>query len=387
MPKQTQRGFSLVELLVAVAFTAILMAGMAGVYKSSITNFQTAGEKLSAIRRGRVAIDMLSDDLNSAGMFLVDLNVPPTTLQNSNPGFWVNPEQTVTLSDGTVVADQLLFYYDQALPFEGKVRPPAGETMVQGQGRKEGDQSQDASSAQSRQITIETGDPSFATMVQVGQYFIVKDQYQLKQIETVSSSPGSSVVTVVPSFKQAGAAGERLGTVAHSAQNDRYDAPVTFIIPAQMVRYSIQARSMDPTDPAHTVPCLVREQGDYSASAVGGIATVTQTSVLAEDVTGLKIYFSVDGGRTWLRCDPGGGWGGFKTKVNAALAGGYGRPGYQTLDTPAWFREIPLTVRVDVTTRTAQQRVEYSTTTTARAYKEKVNSLVLRPRHFGLSMQ
>ena len=53
---------------------------------------------------------------------------------------------------------------------------------------------------------------------------------------------------------------------------------------------------------------------------------------------------------------------------------------------PAWFREIPVLIRVDVTTRTSLRREEYGTTATPTlSYKEQTHSLVLRPRHFGLS--
>jgi len=48
--------------------------------------------------------------------------------------------------------------------------------------------------------------------------------------------------------------------------------------------------------------------------------------------------------------------------------------------------DTPLTlVRVNVTTRTAVQRSEYSTTGNTLAYKEQTQSLMLLPRHFGLN--
>ena len=46
-----QRGFSLVELLVALVFTMVLMAGMANVYRASLSSFYTSGESISSVRR------------------------------------------------------------------------------------------------------------------------------------------------------------------------------------------------------------------------------------------------------------------------------------------------------------------------------------------------
>lgn len=389
MPKSSEQGFSLIELMVALAFTAVLMAGMAGVYKSSITTFTTAGERLSAVRRGRVAIDVLSDDLNVAGMFLRTLTAPPSgakALSTVNPGFWVNPDQAVTLTDGALRADEFYFYYDQPLPFEATLVPQNGAPADKGLMALENDFSQDLSQDTARTKFIDTKDPSFASMIQVGQFFYVKDQTAVKTIESIKSVSGN-IVEVVVSDKNADAAGARTGNVGISLYNDRKDAPIMVVVPEQMVKYSIKARAVDPSDPSRTVPCLVREQGTYQSGAPGlPAASITNVNVLAEDVTGLKVYMSVDGGRTWIREDAGGGWSAYKTKVNAALALGYGRPEQQTIESATWFREIPVTIRVDVTTRTAAKRMEYGASTTATSYKERVSTFVLRPRHFGLSM-
>lgn len=388
MPKQDQRGFSLVELMVALAFTGILMAGMGSVYKSSISAFATAGEKLSATRRGRIAIDVLSDDLNVAGMFLTTMNGVPQdpqfALSNANPGFWVNPDQPVTLSDGTLKYDEFYFYYDQVLPFQGSLVVNTPGTQNPGLQVLEGTNA-DASAAGARTVIIDTHDVSFAPMVAVGQYIYVLDQTTPRVIESITAVNGTRV-TVVTKASTATASGGRPGTQGIGTTNDRDGVPIQVLIPAQMVKYSLQARAVDPADPAHTVPCLVREQGAYSGSAVGlPAAMVAQQQVIAEDVTGLKLFISVDGGRTWLRESAGAGWSGYQLKVNTALASGYGRPGQQTINDATWFREIPVTLRLDVTTRTAQQRSEYGTTGTSVTYKEKVSSFVMRPRHFGLS--
>ena len=90
------QGFSLVEMLVALVFTGILMAGMATVFKTSLSTFYTSGEQLSSARRNRMSIDLLGDDLNAACMYLLDPSVPPAVVA-TNPPFYILPNMAVTL--------------------------------------------------------------------------------------------------------------------------------------------------------------------------------------------------------------------------------------------------------------------------------------------------
>ena len=48
------QGFSLVELMVALFFTGLLMAGLGKVYQASLTSFHTSSERITAGRRGRI---------------------------------------------------------------------------------------------------------------------------------------------------------------------------------------------------------------------------------------------------------------------------------------------------------------------------------------------
>ena len=112
------RGFSLVELLVALVFTMTLMAGMANVYKASLSSFYTSGESISHVRRNRMSMDLLADDLNQACMYLADLAVPPATSATMQP-FFVWPNMPIEGSDDPATSDELYFYVDQSLPFEG----------------------------------------------------------------------------------------------------------------------------------------------------------------------------------------------------------------------------------------------------------------------------
>lgn len=395
------QGFSLVELMVALFFTGLLMAGLGKVYQASLTSFHTSSERITAGRRGRIAIDMLSDDLNQAGMYLATLTDYPANLQPSNPGFWVNPNVPLVLSDGSLKGDQIFFYYDEGMPFEATLAS-AGSMGVAGGGASASQadlvlqnktQAVDSSMVT---YTMETGDPSFAGMVKKGQLVLFKDGWSPGKIGQNPIVSGTQVTVEIERanvLSDAGsgpqaADGSVTGQVELSVERHRIGSPITFVRPAQAVVYSLQSRNLDPSDATRTVPCLVRQQGDYSAS---GLGFVSRTDILAEDVSGLKVYFSVDGGRNWVREETAtgftSGWvNGLRKKTEDALALGYGRMGYMSLAGASWFRDIPVLVRVDVTTRTATKREEYGNPTLhTTAYKEQTQSLVLRPRHFGLT--
>ena len=179
---------------------------------------------------------------------------------------------------------------------------------------------------------------------------------------------------------------------------------VVFIQPAQMVRYHIAMLMLDPLGTA--IPCLVREQGDYvNSSAFAPNTSLTQ--VIAENVTGFKVYLSANSGADWAGMDltatnddtkldgwtgtPAaggvGGTSGVQTELDAQLLN-VNRVDYTaSAGNLNWYRDIPVLVRLDVTTRTATQRAEYSSTPNALAYKALTQTLVLIPRHFGLPMK
>ena len=119
-----QRGFSLVELLVALLFTSILMAGMAKVFQSSLGVFVASSETISSGRRNRMAMDLLYDDLNKAGMVPSTLFWYPAVNITLNPPFQVTPNVSYDPTSKTDVAaalakaDMLDFFYDEILPYD-----------------------------------------------------------------------------------------------------------------------------------------------------------------------------------------------------------------------------------------------------------------------------
>ena len=73
--------------------------------------------------------------------------------------------------------------------------------------------------------------------------------------------------------------------------------------------------------------------------------------------------------------------------LNAQLAK-VGRSGFLTTQgNPDWYRDMPTLVRLDITTRSALKRSEYSSNGLTLAYKNLTQSMVLVPRHFGLTLK
>lgn len=378
-------GFSLVELLVALVFTMILMAGMAAVFKASLSTFYTSGEVLSSVRRNRMSIDLLGDDLNNAAMYLVDLSVPPSTVATTPP-FFVLPNMPI---DGAgpndpQIADELYFYMDQPLPFEGRLGPVAAPQLTAAELVVSGTAPDEAN----RTFTVDCLNSTNAKQVKKGQVFIFKDSWETAYISGEPTAGGSDQeITVVagadPKATMTGIGSAGLPSKAkHLPQSG-----IIFLQPAQMVRYRVVMLQLDPTN-ANGIPCLVREQVNYGdAFAVG-----TPQQIITENVSGLKVYLSADAGRNWAGVgivDTGfsAGWDqGIRAQLDTQLENS-GRPDFKTTRlSDHWFRSIPTLVRVDVSTRTATQRTEYASVANTVDYKNTTQSLVFVPRHSGLTM-
>ena len=395
-------GFSLVELLVAVMFIGILMAGMANVFKSSVSTLATSSEGISSARRNRMSIDLLYDDLNTAGLYITDLSSPPL-LASSNPAFYVLPNMPVagvaasdlisnTLTPQT--ADELYFYLDQPLPFEGTLTDTGGTGTNSAQSASQLVMAGAAPVAGvDNKFTIECWNAAYANMVQAGYCAVIKDSWEVLYVQ--APAPAGTTVTFTtgtnPSVAMTGVG----PSGAPPKTKHLLNSSVLFYQPAQMVRYQVQMKLYDPQKPTG-VPCLVRDQGTYTAA--GFVAVPALQTIVAENVDGFKVYLSAGTDPTTKQIAWAGlnqtyagftaGWAnGMQVDLNTQL-GKVGRPNYTTTSgDPGWLRDIPTLVRLDITTRTATQRSEYSTTPlTTTAYKYFIQSLVIVPRHSGLTM-
>ncbi len=390
-------GFSLVELMVALVFISLLMAGMANVFKSSLNTFYASGETLSSHRRNLMAGEMLYDDLNSAGMYLLDLMSPPS-VSATNPPFSIIPNQTLNLgitdpnipvAQNTVTYDILTLYMDQPLPFEG-----TNTNATTG-----ADQDLQSGAVQGNKVfTIQLKDANQVAQVKPGMQVIFKDSFHPYDIG--SAVPvGSLSVQITTVDKPQDLSGTPTGSGNAATLGHGSGAKVVFVVAKQQVRYTVQLKSWDPSDPTKQIPCLVRQQGTYNTA--GFTPDPALESVIAENVSGFKVYLSMDPSNTVkTQAEVWGGYqnaatdwaapGGILSVLNGQIsdAGGLGRTGFKLISDANlnWFRDIPVAVRVDITTRTSTARTEYQSAATGRAYRDTTQTLVLVPRHFGLTL-
>ncbi|MEI6680856.1 MAG: hypothetical protein WCL21_19765, partial [Mariniphaga sp.] len=265
-------GFSLVELLVALVFTGVLMSGMAKVFQASLTSFSTSGEKLSSVRRNRMAMDLPYDDLNTAGMSLVDVTSPLAS-GTTNPSFYIIPNVLVTNAgaDDPARTDELYLAFDQPLGFEGR--------LVTGGGSISGG-TQSGSTASEKMLTgasltagtdnsytIDCKDASYAASVKPGMSFLIKDNLSHQAMTILTATATGSVValTTIITPSLATQVTGRGDPAVLAPVRRRVGAGVVFIIPQQMVRYRIAMLNLDPdTTKPNGIPCLIREQGVFN---------------------------------------------------------------------------------------------------------------------------
>lgn len=390
-PCRRQRGFSLVELLVALLFTSLLMAGMASVLRASVRTFTTTNETLGAQRTNRYALDMISDDLAMAGLVFPDRTLPTFVISGSETLFRVDPDVTVanlvrvkdtdpTKTEAEALkCDVLQFFTDVPLNVQATW---AADTL----GDATMEDRTSTSAPTSAAVVFQKGG---TTDLAPGDVLIIQDSGEYGNWEHPMINTGLSTVANPIRFEDPENTHQTYSSdsynpalaLAHSA-----NVPVAFMRPNQLVRFSVQAVALDPSNATVRVPCLVRQQANYPA-VIGGTVnwTLVPTQVIAENVAGFRVDLSFDGGVSWTRAGSTA-WADMTTKANAALAT-VGLTGSKTItDTahPDWFRTIPCLIRVDLTTRTAIRREEYNPTPGARAYGTRTQTLMISPRNFGV---
>lgn len=416
-PRLSTKGFSFVELMVVLLFTAFLMAGLASVFKSSINTLATEGEKISNSRRNRLAIDMVYDDLNAAGMLLTSLtdysggSTNPISLNSTNPAFRIMPNVVYSSTDVASpnnTSDMLDLYFDEALPFEGTVSSTSqnvAQFLADGSTvNKAVTNSVTLTADQAALVTSENAKSPLSVIFRA-------DVAAVKVPAALTATPSGVDITLSTDLQSAHAGPTKSQIPAGT--------PVLFVKPHLYVRYSIQPVNVDP-DPANAglqVPCLVRDEVLYDtvANSPTPFAAPRARTVVAENVIGFQVMVSPDGGQTWINNPydtaqrngslPNAGnpgiphtrfttWDDLRnTLTNHPSIVKRPAPFNELNDSRFWFKDIPVTLRVDITSRTVRPRGEYVDNTPSTIlngtrgipYKIQTQSVILVPRHFGLS--
>jgi len=372
-----QRGFSLIEMLVAVMFIGILSAGMLRIYSSNLAGFQRVNDTIASQRRGRWALTSLQDDVASIGFFaFIPFNQPsgysvtsgtqepfmilpapvPVSVTGPDPA---NPANLLT-ANLAPNPDEFQFVGDLPLPIQATVAP--GST--------------------SAALIVDPTSGSLSD-IQVGDVVAILDA-TFEQIQVGAAPSGNTITVSAAGAALAGVSQAGGYAISPTLSAHAIGTPVVFFRPNVVTRYSIQARAWDPSNAGTTIPCLVRQQAPYPPGGTLIDWTGVQADLIAENIDGFRVDLSFDGGAHWLR-QSAGDW----DTIVAAMAGL--SPGGKVLkprdpSNPLWFRNYPCMIRMDVTSRSAAPKSANSDVVGQAAYIRRTQTLMVTPRNFGLPL-
>lgn len=399
--RSRSRGFSLVEMVVALLFISILMAGMLRVYGSAMSSFATATDAMAANRTKRWAITTVEDDFQSAGFFYyapfrtlpgyvsVDLAAGQNALMilpNRSVSYSTLDPGTGTAATEQVWYDEVQFLEDQPLPIRAQLSGPTTASNV-------------------LPLTVTSG--SLADVRAGDLVFVLDEGFEVCRV----LSAGTSTVTLDTTSAAMQDPVDGSGTGATSglkALSHYAGAAVAFVRPLQVIRYAVLPLALDPASTTSMVPCLVRDQTAYPATgaritwpAANATATGFTRTIIAENVAGqpftgstptlptqygFRVDLSLDQGATWHRSGTTE-WTAVAANLNAWLAANGTAPftSVNSAANPIWFRNVPALFRLDVTTRTALKRTDPNAPA-SRVYTYRSQTLLCQPRNFSLGL-
>ncbi|WP_243288796.1 PilW family protein [Geothrix terrae] len=380
------RGFSLIEMLVAVAFLSILMAGMFKVFASSTSAFMAGMETMGVQRNTRWGLNLLQDEILEAG-FLFPVRSAPGGLmagESFQPPLLMQATDYIpTGAPANVPVDELQMVMDVPLDVQGQ----SSDTIAFG--------------ASQFPATIPTG----AGVIQAGDMLFIQDAGA--EFPTISAKPGSGTnVTIHLQASESAGIDPNTGTPLNTMSptggfkfQHAKGMPFSVIRPTQIIRFTVVPRALDPADPNTMVPCLVRQSKPLVPGEIWAPNKNVPTAdeqILLENVTGFAVDWSIDGGKTWLRASGAGNeWKDIRGALDAAIKGSPSHfikqsGGVDNPTLPMWTLYTPILIRIDLTTRSVMRRTEFSADSTAANpkvdYRTRRETILLSPRNCGIGL-
>lgn len=341
------RGFSFVELMVALVLAGVLMAGMAQIFSSSMSSFATTSDLVGAQRRNRWILNQLSDDIRMAGHTdgIDTAKVPPTLLEAP---FLITPG-TLSGSD----RDQIEFFMNE----------PVAELTI------------NTSAAQASTTLALSAAGGNSLGIKAGDFLIIKDGIQAEYAYSTTDVSSGSVTLMDEAAQQANAAifgYMKFGSFVLQRPH-AVGGQVTVLRPCQLIHYGIEDLALDPSS-ATTIPCLIRKRATFGTGVQADWSVITG-ELVAENVSALRFELSVDGGVTWEHAAT---WAAMVASANTRL-----NAANKITTNSFWFKRTPALIKVEIRSRTPLARTEYATTPGTAAFKERIQVLVISPRNFA----
>ena len=283
----SHRGFSLVELLIAMALVGVIMGAVYSLYATAQRTSYSQDETVEVQQNLRIAMDTVTRDLRMAGM-LVDYGSSVLPIQSrdlvTNAPF-TNYSTSITMNMASATATYAKINSDVTPAASPAVFPvsPATNTTRAGDGDvlQVDDKVRIINPLYSTQRTLPTGEATFNVNAVVRQVKLSGETGYIAPTVTLANATGETMANV--EFKR----GDMIAKVNVGTTSTATPSPNT--IQYSLVRYAA-APATAATDPSCPVSqlCLARRLNNESISGI----PVWQ--IVAQNITSFKLSYIMD---------------------------------------------------------------------------------------------